>query len=268
MPEQTPPFSTQQIGTSGVRFPSGAPIPNVSDQATDPYAYAKIRASREIQVEAVQFWPQVKETYPGVVLLHESWGLNAQIRDWGSRLACQGYAVLIPNLYTRQGGIVTANAEVAAALMGRIKDGEVLQDINSCCEFLNTRDYAKRNLHAVIGFGMGGTLAMQFACQRKRLRAAVAFYGRIGSALGLLKELHCPLLYHHAGGDEGVTAEEITELHRIGRESGKRIEVRTYDQTPPAFCNEHRPDAYRLQAAQAAWDTTLAFLGDCLKADR
>lgn len=240
----------------------------MSDQATDPYAYAKIRASREIQVEAVQFWPQVKEAYPGVVLLHESCGLNAQIRDWGSRLACQGYAVVIPNLYTRQGGMVTANAEVAAALMGRVKDTEVLQDINSCCEFLNTRDYAKRNVHAVIGFGMGATLAMQFACQRKRLRAAVAFYGKIGPILGQLKELYCPLLYHHAGADEGVTAEEIAELRRVGRESGKRIEIRAHEQAPHAFCNEHRPDVYRPEAAQAAWDATLAFLSECLKADR
>ncbi|MES4785190.1 MAG: hypothetical protein C4294_04545, partial [Nitrospiraceae bacterium] len=65
--------------------------------------------------------------------------------------------------------------EVAEALASRIKERDLLQDINSCCEFLNTRDHVKRNVHGVIGFGLGGSLAIRFACQRKRLRAAVAF---------------------------------------------------------------------------------------------
>lgn len=266
MPDRVPPFSLQQIGTSSVRFPSGVPIPSPTDTATDPYA--RTRIPKETQVEAVQFWPQEKATYPGIVLLHEWWGLNAQIRDWASRLACEGYAVLIPNLYARQGGMVTANAEVAAALMGRIKEQDLLQDINSCCEFLNTRDYVKRNVHGVIGFGMGATLAIRFACHRKRLRAAVAFYGKLPAASGTPKELYCPLLYHHPGADDWTTAEEIEQLRQTAKDYDKRVEIRTYDDAPHAFCNEHRKDAYRPEAAQAAWESTLAFLSNCLKADR
>jgi len=45
--------------------------------------------------------------------LHEAWGLTAQIKDLGARLACEGYGVIIPNLYGRLGGMVTANAEVS-----------------------------------------------------------------------------------------------------------------------------------------------------------
>ena len=88
-------------------------------------------ASKHVQVDCIQFWPQEKGLYPGLVLLHEAWGLTAQIEDLGARLACEGYGVIIPNLYGRLGGMVTANAEVADALMGKLSESLVLQDINS-----------------------------------------------------------------------------------------------------------------------------------------
>jgi carboxymethylenebutenolidase len=204
----------------------------------------------------LQFWPQEKGTYPGLVLLHEWWGLNSQIQDLATHLPCEGYAVLLPNLYVRQGGMVTANAEVAAAPMSRIKESELLQDINSCCEFLNTRDHVKRNVHGVIGFGMGGSLAIRFACLRKRLRAAVSFYGKMVTPAAVLQDLACPLLYHRAGADDWVTAEEVEHLRQAAKDFEKSVEIRTYDGAPHAFCNETRKDTYRPEAAKLAWESS------------
>ena len=100
--------------------------------------------------------------------------------------------------------MVTANAEVADALMGKLNESLVLQDINSCCEFLNTRDHIKQNIHGVVGFGMGGSYALRFACQRKRLRAAVVYYGRVMQPETAINDLFCPVLYHQAGQDQWV----------------------------------------------------------------
>jgi carboxymethylenebutenolidase len=259
----TAPFTLQQIGTGTSRFPSGVAIPTITDAMVDPYI--KTRQTKDVQVECIQFWPQEKGTYPGIVLLHEWWGLNSQIKDLGARLACEGYSVIIPNLYGRLGGMVTANAEVAEALMGKLTESLVLQDINSCCEFLNTRDYIKRNIHGVVGFGMGGTLALKFACQRKRLRAAVSYYGRMIQPETALKDLLCPVLYHQAGQDAWVPPQEVEQLRTLAAEYQKRIDVRTYADAPHAFCNELRPDAYRAEAAADAWTATATFLKDCFK---
>lgn len=263
MSERIPPFTKEQIGTSAVRFPSGAPIPSITDSSVDPYA--KTRMPKEIQVEGVMFWPQGKGTYPGLIVLHEAWGLNAQIKDLASRLACEGFVTLVPNLYARQGGMVTANAEVASALAERIKESDLLQDLNSCCEFLNTRDHVKRNIHGTVGFGMSALLAMKLACQRKRLRAAVIFYGKPATPLSILKDLYCPLLYHRAGADVSVSQEEIEQLRQAATEYGKRLTIQTYDGAPHAFCNETRPDSYRQEAARNAWESTVEFLNDCFK---
>lgn len=263
MTDRVTPFTKEQIGTGAVRFPSGVPIPTISDTMTDPYA--KTRVPKEVHVEGLMFWPQGKGTYPGLVLLHEAWGLNAQIKDLAGRLAGEGYVTLVPNLYIRQGGMVTANAEVAAALAERVKEADLLQDVNSCCEYLNTRDHVKRNIHGVIGFGMGGRLAMQFAGHRKRLRSAVAFYAKVTNPAGLARELHCPLLYHRAGADPDVTEDQMEQLRQTAKEHGKRVEIRTYDDAPASFLNETKPDAYRPEATRQAWEATLQFLEECFR---
>lgn len=266
MPDPVRTFTAQEIGTGTVRFPSGAPIPTPSDLAVDPYA--KTRVPKGVQVEGFQFWPQPKGTYPGILLLHDRWGLNAEIKEFGTRLACQGYAVLAPDLYGRQGGLVTANEEVAETLMSRINEADLLQDLTACCDFLNTRDQVKRNVFALVGFGMGGSLAIRFACHRKRLKGAVAFYANVTTQPTLLKDLQCPLLYHRAGADHLVAQQEVELVAKAGEESGKRVEVRTHEGAPHEFVSEFRKDSYRPEAAQAAWAATFTFLADCFKADR
>ena len=259
----TAPFTLEQIGTGTCRFPSGVAIPTHTDAMVDPYI--KTRLMKHVEVEGIMFWPQEKGPYPGLVLLHEWWGLNSQIKDLGARLACEGYVILIPNLYGRIGGMVTGNAEVAETLMGKCNETLVLQDINSCCEYLNTRDYVKRNIHGVVGFGMGGTLALKFACQRKRLRAAVSYYGRMIQPETSLKDLLCPVLYHHAGQDTWVPAQEIERLRTLAAEYQKRVDIRTYADAPHAFSNEMRPDSYREAIAAEAWMATAQFLKTCFQ---
>jgi carboxymethylenebutenolidase len=257
------PFTLQQVGTGTSRFPSGVAIPTITDAAVDPYI--KTRVSKDVQVECIQFWPQEKGTYPGLVLLHEWWGLNSQIKDLGARLACEGYGVIIPNLYARLGGMVTANMEVAEALMSKLNETLILQDINSCCEYLNTRDYIKRNIHGVVGFGMGGTFALRFACQRKRLRAAICYYGRMVQPETTLKDLLCPVLYHQAGRDTWVPAQDVERLRTMAAEYQKRVEIRTYPDAPHAFSNEVRADSFRADADSDAWNATATFLKTCFQ---
>lgn len=265
MPQRTAPFTLDQIGTQTARFPSVGAIPTISDKSVDPYFLT--RMPKTAQVEALLFWPQNKGIHPGLVVLHESWGLNVQIKELANRLACEGYAVIVPNLYTRQGGMVTANAEAAGMLMARAKEAELLQDINQCCEYLNTMDYAKRNVHGVVGFGMGGTLAIKFACQRKRLRAAVSYYGKPSPPFDALDSLQGSILYHWAGADDTVSEAEIEQFRQAALDRKKRVTIHKYDGAPHSFCNETRKEAYRADAAQQAWDRTVEFLAESFKAD-
>lgn len=257
------PFTLEQIGTGTARFPSGAPIPTHTDQMVDPYF--KTRMPKEHQIDCLLFWPQEKGIYPGLVLLHDRWGLTGQMKDVGARLACEGYVVIIPNLYGRLGGMVTASDEVAAGLLEKQNDADVITDINSCCEYLNTRDIARRNIHGVVGYGMGGSYALLFACHRKRLRAAVSYYGKMVQPRELMKDLSARLLYHQAGLDKWATNDDVQQLRAAALEYGRPAEIFTYPDAPHAFCNELKPDAYRGSCAASAWERTASFLRACFQ---
>ena len=257
------PFSLEQIGTGTARFPSGVPIPTHSDQMVDPYF--KSRMPKEHQVDCLLFWPQQTGIYPGLVLLHDWWGLTGQMKDLGARLACEGYMVIIPNLYGRLGGMVTANDEVAAALLERQNDDQVITDINSCCEYLNTRTTAKKNIHGVVGYGMGGTYALRFACHRKRLRAAVSYYGKMVTPNEMIKNLFSPVLYHQAEKDTWATQDEVEQLRSASVEYAKRVDIHCYPNTSHAFCNEMKPSAYDADSSSLAWERTASFLKSCFQ---
>ncbi|MGQ0695458.1 MAG: dienelactone hydrolase family protein [Nitrospiraceae bacterium] len=260
---QPAPFTLEQIGTGTARFPSGIPVPTHTDQMVDPYF--KTRISKEHQIDSLLFWPQENKIFPGLVLLHDRWGLTGQTKDLAARLACEGYVVIIPNLFGRLGGMVTADDEVAAALLERQNDANVITDINSCCEYLNTRDFAKRNIHGVVGYGMGGSYALRFACHRKRLRATVSYYGKMVRSLELMKDLYSPVLYHQAGKDTWATNEDAELLRAAAAKYGKQAEIHSYPDAPHAFCNEMKPDAYRAEATALAWERTASFLKTCFQ---
>ncbi|RMH07754.1 MAG: dienelactone hydrolase family protein [Nitrospirae bacterium] len=260
-----PVFSPDQIGSSPVRFSSKGVFETHKDRMVNPYAETLI--PKEAQVEGIQFWPQAKGKYPCLVLLHDQWGLTFHINELARRFACEGYVVLAPNLYGRQGGMITANAEVAQALMERMNEELVLQDIHASCEFLNANlpedpnlEFTKRNIHGIVGWGMGGTLAIRFALKRKRLRAVVSFYGRLPEPLESIQQLSCPLLYHAAEKNEAADDQALEQLCRYANEAGKSVEIRRYPGTCSGFSDPMRSDVYDESQTHLAWEETLAFL--------
>ena len=270
MTNRVSPFSVDQIGFHAVRFSSTGIFETHKDKMVDPYSATKI--PKESQVEGTQYAPQSDGIFPSIVLLHDRWGFTSQIRDTAKRLASEGYVVLVPNLYGRQGGMITANAEVADALMERLNEKDAMQDINACCEYLNTNlaedpllDQTKRNVHAVVGFGMGGYLAIQFACQRKRLKTAVAFYGKLPDSPESAKGLYCPVLYHAPGTKSVVTQDQLDLFQQSATQEDKQVEVKHYPEASTEFCNETQTASYQEEAATRAWEATIDFLDKHLK---
>ena len=226
------------------------------------------KSQKSIKSKVFSSGHKKKARFPYIILFTEN-GVDADSKENGPSpgLACEGYVVIVPNLYGRQGGMITANAEVADALSEKIDLTTVLQDINTSCEFLNANlpedpnlEFTLRNAHAAVGLGLGGTLAILFALKRKRLRAAVSFYGKLPDPLDSIKNMYCPLLYHAPEKDDAVTAEELALLTKVAQESGKTVEIRQYPGTSNGFCDQVQPDLYNESGAKQAWDDTISFL--------
>lgn len=195
---------------------------------------------------------------PAILLLHEWWGLNGQIKEVARRFAEAGYVALVPDLYSRQSNAVTDDPAKAAALMQAISAQQILRDLNAGTKYLKTRSVVDPLRIGVAGFSMGGTFALTQACHNSDLKACVSFYGKV-PPLATFRYLLCPVLYHAAGRDGWVTKQEVELLSQAREQHGKAIEVCVYPDAPHAFFNETWPEVYRAEDARTAWERTLVF---------
>ena len=270
MAQQETAYSIDQIGYTLVRFNSTGVFETHKDRMVDPYA--ETRMHKVPQVEGIQYAPQVTaKTLPALVVLHDQWGLTSPIQELAKGLACHGYVVLVPNLYGRLGGMVTANTEVAEALMEKLNEQHALQDINACFEYLNcnlTEDSSLertvRNGHGVVGFGMGGTLAIKTAAHRRRLQAAAAIGGTMPSSEETAQGLYCPLLLQQPGQTPQSSAEDIEHFCQIAKEFGKNVQCHTYPEASPGFWYPNSPN-YRAGDMDAAVQKSLDFISGLVK---
>ena len=269
MTQHTAPYSLEQIGYGMVRFNSSGIFSTHKDHMVDPYAATRI--PKEAQVEGIQYSPQAKGPFSAMVLLHDKWGLTSTIQDLAKRLACEGYVVLVPNLYGRQGGMVTANEEVADALCERLNEAQALQDINACFEFLNanlaedtTLELITRNAHALIGFGMGGTLAIQTAAHRRRLQAAIAVSPALPQDSDLINKLHCPLMLHIPELTNALTPAQLQEFTKTCAQAGKSVTVQHYPDTADGFYNALSP-AFRSSESDNVLQSSMEFINNILQ---
>ncbi|MGE0473613.1 MAG: dienelactone hydrolase family protein [Nitrospirales bacterium] len=269
MSQHTTPYSLEQIGYGIVRFNSSGIFSTHKDHMVDPYA--ETRLPKEAQVEGIQYKPQAKGPFSSMVVLHDKWGLTSSIQDLAKRLACEGYVVIVPNLYGRQGGIVTANDEVADALRERLNQRQVLQDINACFEYLNanlaedtTLEQLTRNAHAVVGFGMGGTLAIQTAAKRRRLQAAVAVNPEIPQDPVIINGLYCPLLLHVPEQTESLTQGELQQFQEECEKAGKTVTIQHYPGAADGFCNALSP-VFRQIETDSVLQSSTEFINTILK---
>ncbi|HKQ58251.1 MAG TPA: dienelactone hydrolase family protein [Candidatus Eisenbacteria bacterium] len=208
-------------------------------------------------ISAFVAWPEADKPAPAVIVVHESWGLNGQIRTVAKRLAQEGYVAIVPDLYRGR----AADAE-AASSRGP-DETQAVADLEAAAAWLHTQPRANGDRIGVMGFGTGGRLS-QLLAMRVPLAALVMFYGRPETGAAALATLKAPLQAHFGGDDQGIGPEQVDALTAgIGR-AGRTGEVHVYANAGPAFMHEGR-DSYRLEAARLAWARTLVFLQKYLK---
>jgi carboxymethylenebutenolidase len=233
----------------------------------------------EIATEAVEagfLATPASGTAPGVVLIHDVWGLSDHTRDLATRLAAEGFAVLAVDLYRREREVKIENPGV---WMRELSDPQVLDDLRDAAVFLAARPETSGRV-GVVGFCMGGMYALMAGCADLGFAASVPFYGLLSHRHGILhdpegldperkpheplamaSELACPLLAFFGDRDEFVPIDDVRALERAFGAAPAPAEVVIVAGAGHAFMNDTRPDAYRPEAAVEAWKRMVAFLG-------
>lgn len=194
---------------------------------------------------------------PGVLVLHAWWGLNDTMKAFCTQLAESGFVTFAPDLYH---GRVADNVADAESL-GKALDADHLRaraEIAEAALFLNERaGPAERGL-AVIGFSLGAYYALDLAAARpEHIRSVVLYYG---TGDGDYSSSRAAYLGHFAAEDEFEPQSNVDELEQSLRRAGRPVTFYRYPGTGHWFCEPDRLQAYNQEAADAAWDRTLAFL--------
>lgn len=201
---------------------------------------------------------------PGVVVIQEWWGLVDHIKDVCDRFAAEGFVALAPDLYH---GKSTKSPDEAGKLMMALRIDEAERDLSAAVQYLSTHNSTNTDKVGVVGFCMGGALALYTATKNSDVGACVVFYGGHPNVKPDLPNLQAPVLGLYAERDGSVTPEVARALENKLKDLGKQIEVKIYPETDHAFFNDARPAVYNAEASADAWKRTIEFLRKYLVAD-
>lgn len=201
-----------------------------------------------------------------VLVIHEVFGLNDHIKSIADRIAREGFNALAPNLFVRAPEPPPADSTDTAAIRkaaNSIPLEAAIKDMQAGLDYLKTmKDMRAR--FASVGFCMGGGYSYQLSANSKDLSGAVIFYGR--TPIELVPKVSCPLLGNFGALDQGIPPEKVKELEDALKKAGKEADIKIYTGAGHGFFNDTRPQAYNAEAAADAWQRTLRFFAERLKA--
>ncbi len=196
---------------------------------------------------------ETKSGLPAVIVLQEWWGLNDNIKSIVDRLAAEGFNALAPDLYH---GRITQDADEASHLMhGLDFPGAVHEDITSARDYLKAESASV----AVIGFCMGGALALASAARLTGLASAVCFYGVPPKAFADPADIKIPFQGHFGTKDDWVTPQVVDDMAAAMTAAGNAPDFYSYE-ADHAFFNKTRPEVHDPEASQQAWNRMIPFL--------
>jgi carboxymethylenebutenolidase len=192
----------------------------------------------------------------GVIVIQEWWGLVDHIKAVADRFAGEGFVALAPDLYH---GRSTTSPDEAGRLMMALNIEQAAKELVGAVEYLLGPGGATSEKVGVVGFCMGGQLALAAACATPKVGACVDFYGVHQSVSLDFSRLAAPVLGLFGEKDAFVSPEVARKVEQDIRSAGKKVEIHVYPDADHAFFNDSRPDAYNPDAARDAWDRTLHF---------
>jgi len=198
------------------------------------------------------------DALPGVVVIHEWWGLNDNIRTATRRLAGEGYRVLAVDLYA--GSTAETPDEARSLMQDAMQDTDRLAtNLSAANDYLKMETGAPRT--AVMGWCFGGAMTLTASmAQPDGYAGAVVYYGRVeGITEEDVQPISFPVIGFFGADDGGIPVESVRAFESTMNDAGKDIDVYIYEGAGHAFANPSGT-RYNAEAAEDAWGKTTGFL--------
>jgi carboxymethylenebutenolidase len=213
-------------------------------------------------VKGILYTPEGKGPFPGIVVIHEWWGLNDWVKEQASKLAGEGYAALAIDLYR---GKVATTPDEAHEIMRGVPEDRAKRDLEAAFQFLASQPNVKKDRIGAIGWCMGGGYALDLALEEPKLAADVINYGHLATDPAALSKINAPILGVFGALDRGITPEDVKKFGEALDKLGKKADITIYPDAGHAFENPNNKDGYRAADAADAWNKTVNFLASTLK---
>lgn len=218
----------------------------------------------------------------GLILIHEIWGLNDNIRDISRRFGKEGYTVLAPDLLAELPDENRITPDILLTMRNPKNREESQEKMKSILKPIQSNEFLEisisktkecfrylKNIQnipdiGIIGFCFGGTYCFALSMFEKDLKASIPFYGRFPfQYTNNIEDINCKTLAFY-GEEDTELITSIPDIKSRMDQYGKDFEYIVYPNCGHAFFNEKNLGLYNKEAAQAAWDKTLEFLKENL----
>jgi carboxymethylenebutenolidase len=218
------------------------------------------RANDKGVMESYLVSPEGSGPFPGVIVIHEIFGLNDHIRDVARQVAGQGYTALAVDLFSNRNRLVCM-LQIVHGMMIRPLNNSILDDLKSSVAFLQGQPNVDAIRIGAVGFCLGGTYALQLAITDKGMKAASVFYGGNPKPLETVVEA-CPIVGSYP--DKDFTTKAARELETSLTNYNVPHDIKIYDNTQHSFFSQNRT-ATEAHASGDAWQRMLSFFHKHLK---
>lgn len=194
--------------------------------------------------------------YPGIVMIHEWWGLNDQVKSMADITAREGYVVLAVDLFK---GNVATTTEGAQSNIRDNPNNETIPKMQAAVKYLRNMTNVNDSRIASLGWCYGGGQSFQLGVNED-LQGTVIYYGRVSTNKSDLIKLKEPVLGIFGAEDTSIPVTDVREFEKILKEQGTTVDIYIYEGAGHGFSNPTNTVAFRKEQSVDAWNKTLDFL--------
>lgn len=220
------------------------------------------------EIPAYRAQPNTGENFPIVLVIQEIFGVHEHIQDVVRRFAKLGYLAIAPELFVRQGDVAKlSNVDEIRSIVAKVPDAQVISDLDATVDWAVKSAKGNATRLGITGFCWGGRITWLYAAHNPKLKAGVAWYGRlVGNdneltpkhPVDVASTLKVSVLGLYGGKDTGIPLDTVEQMRDRLKSSSSKSEIIVYPDAPHAFFADYRP-SYREREALDGWQKLQAW---------
>jgi carboxymethylenebutenolidase len=221
--------------------------------------------TQDQQIPGYRAMPAKGHGHPVVLVVQEVFGLHEWIKDICRRLAHDGYCAVAPSLYVRQGDVSgITELEKLFPIVNKVPDAQVMSDLDATLAWAG-KNGGNTSKTVITGFCWGGRIVYLYSAHNPKIKAGVAWYGRIVgkpddlhpiNPIDIAATLKVPVLGLYGGQDTGIPVDTVEQMRKAV--PAGLCDFQIYPNAPHGFNADYRP-SYRADAALDGWQRLLTW---------